>query len=298
MLDNKKVGTVLALGYFDSVHLGHQKVIKTAEELAKKLSAKLVIVTFGGNLKAVLFGEKEKVVYTDSEREKLYLSLGADQVYFAPITSEFLGMESQEFLKHLNDKFDVKGYVCGQDYRFGKNGTGCAEDVKFYAKENGQEAIIIPLKLCGDKKISSTEIKRLISIGDVKGANAMLGRFYSVSGIVQEDRKIGTKMGFPTTNVRLNRDKERLPDGVYAGGVEFDNKRYKAIVNYGARPTFNLEDKLVEAHILDFNGNLYGKEIKVFFHSFIRDVMKFSSVEQLVKQIGKDLITVREIDYD
>lgn len=298
MLDKKLDTAVLALGYFDSVHQGHQKIIKNAKELATNLSAKLVIVTFGGNLKAVLFGEQEKVVYTDREREKLYYSLGADQVFFAPSTRDFLDKEDKRFLHFLNQKFAVKGYVCGADYRFGKNGLGTAEKVIEYAKENDQIAMVLPLEYEGEEKISSTRIKKLLSMGEVEKANAMLGRNYSVSGTVFEDRKIGTKMGFPTTNVRLDRDKERLPDGVYAGGVEFDNKRYKAIVNYGARPTFNLEDKLVEAHILDFNGNLYGKEIKVFFHSFIRDVMKFSSVKELTEQIKKDLISVRERDYD
>ncbi len=294
MLDNKTFPTVLALGYFDSVHLGHQKVIKSAKILAEELCAKLIVVSFSGNLRAVLFGEREKVVYTESERERFYRELGADGVFFAPSTKEFLGMEKKEFLNFLNQKFQVKAYVCGADYRFGKMGEGTTETIKEYASSNNQTLKVLPLENSGGEKISSTKIKKLLSVGDVESANALLGREYSVSGVVFEDRKVGRKIGFPTTNIRLEFEKERLPDGVYLGGVEFDNKRYKAIVNYGARPTYDLENKLVEAHIIDFSGDLYGKEIKVSFTSFMRGIKKFNSESELTEQLKKDLQMAEE----
>lgn len=298
MSDNKSLPTVLALGYFDSVHLGHQKVIRTAKEFADGIGARLVVFSFGGNLRAVLFGENEKVVYTEKERESFYRSFGADDVFFAPITNDFLSLDKLSFLEYVNQKYNVKGYVCGEDYRFGKNGDGTIKDIEQYASENNQYFKALPLENSDGEKISSTKIKKLLSAGDVEGANALLGREYSVSGVVFEDRKVGRKIGFPTTNVRLDNDKERLPDGVYLGGVEFDNKRYRAIVNYGARPTFDLKNKLVEAHIIDFSGDLYGKEIKVYFTSFMRGIRKFDSVEELKEQLEKDLQFVKGRKYD
>ena len=119
-----------------------------------------------------------------------------------------------------------------------------------------------------------------------------------MSGVVFEDRKVGRKIGFPTTNIRLEFEKERLPDGVYLGGVEFDNKRYKAIVNYGARPTYDLDNKLVEAHIIDFEGNLYGQEITLYFDKYMREIQKFTNIESLKRQLKQDLDAVKGGKYD
>ena len=122
----------------------------------------------------------------------------------------------------------------------------------------------------------------------------MLTERYSVSGVVFEDRKIGTKIGFPTVNIAIDKDLEHLKDGVYAGSITIDGKEYKTMINYGARPTFDLQSKLCESHIIGFSGLLYGREITIYFDYYLRDIIKFDNVEELVKQLGEDLQRIKE----
>ena len=129
-------------------------------------------------------------------------------------------------------------------------------------------------------------------------ASELLDRDYSISGKVISDRQISKKMGFPTLNIRLDKDKQRLKDGVYAGYVILNGTRYKAVINYGARPTFGLDEKLVEAHLIGFSGDLYGEEVTVYFKKYIRGVKRFDSIEQLTLQIKTDLAIVKEMNYD
>ncbi len=294
MLDRNKVGAVLALGYFDSVHLGHQAVITKAKELAKKLNAKTVVVTFDGNLRAVLGDGTSKSVFSKAEREVFIKNLGVDEIYFAPSTKEFLALSKQEFLEFLNRKYTVLGFVSGQDYKFGKNGSGTVVDLSNYAKHNGQECITLGLLKDGDLRISTTAIKEFLTSGNIEKANQFLGRAYSVTGTVFADRKVGSKLGFPTVNIEIEKDKHRLKNGVYGGRVTIENVEYLAIINYGARPTFDLDKKLIEAHFVDFDGMLYGKEITLEFDFFMRDIKRFDSAEELKKQLEIDKQIVKE----
>ncbi len=294
MLDNKKsLKSVLALGYFDSVHKGHQEVIKSARILADKEGANLVICTFDGNLKSFFSEENTKVVYTKAEREEIYYSLGADEVYFAPVTAEFLSMGKREFLEHLNQKFNVLGYVCGKDYKFGKNGSGNANDLIDFANERSQKAVIIEIVPINEQKASSTLVKGLLEAGKIEEANEVLGRSYSVSGKVMRDRSVGKKLGFPTINIYPQNEKQSLKEGVYAGHIFIEDRKYKAIINYGSRPTFGLDERVIEAHILEFDGDLYDRQVKLFFDRFIRGVIKFDNAQMLKDRLKTDLDIVK-----
>ena len=284
---------VLALGYFDSVHLGHRSVITEAVNYAKKLNAKSVVVTFEGNLRAFVGGDSSKTVFNVQEREKFIKDLGVDEIYFAPITSEFLSMSGTDFLDHLNEKYSVIRYVSGEDYTFGKFGKGTVKDIERYAKEKGQSIVVVETLGCGGNKISTTAIKSLLTKGDVESVNNLLGRAYSITGKVFEDRKVGTSLGFPTLNIKIESDKHRLKDGVYKGFSIIDGVKYPAVINYGARPTFDLQEKLVEAHLIGFNGLLYGKTVKLNFEKYLRDIIKFSSEEELKEQLKKDVDCAR-----
>jgi riboflavin kinase/FMN adenylyltransferase len=298
MSDKTNYPVVLALGYFDSVHKGHKKVIDSAKERADKIGAKLVVVTFGGNLKALTSNAKEKVVYTATEREKLYRDLGVDEVYFAPTDKEFLAMSGVEFLDLLNAKYQVDSYFSGEDYRFGKSGVCTVNDLSTYAENKGQGCFIVQLMTFDGEKISTTAVKERLTNGDLKGANYMLGRPYSVTGVVFEDRKVGKTLGFPTVNLKLDKRKHHIKDGVYFGRTEVFGKTYKAIINYGARPTFDLTEKLVEAHLVDFDGELYGMELTLYFDDYMRDIIKFSNAEELKEQLKIDLKIAKEKNYD
>lgn len=290
--------TVLALGYFDSVHNGHRHLLKIAKDYAIEHNATLTVFTFGGNLKGVLNNNGDKCVYSAKEREVLLNSCGADVIYFAPVDKPFLSLTKGEFLDHLNSKFNVICYVCGEDYSFGQFGAGKSEDIRTYAQNNGQELIVVPPVLDGEKKISTTLIKDFLSLGDVKKAGSLLGQSYSVTGVVHADRQVGHKLGFPTANISIDSDKFALKNGVYKGRVTVDGKSYKTIINYGARPTFNLDEKLIETHVIDYDGDLYGKEITLFFDAYMREILKFSSPEQLKEQLQKDVESVKGGKYD
>ena len=294
MSDKQLKPVVIALGYFDSVHLGHQKVIGVAKEYAIKHGLSLVVFTFKGNLKAMLNASDEKCVYLPKEREKLLKDLGADEIYFAPVDFNFLSLSKVPFLNKLNKKYDIKCYVSGKDYRFGKFGKGSVEDITTFAKSHGQEQIIVEDFTMDSGKVSTTKIKKLLELGDIESANALLGRNYTLTGRVYGDRKVGTTIGFPTVNVKMEKDKFRMKDGVYAGTVDIDGTVYKTIINYGSRPTFDLAEKLIEAHIIDFSGDLYGKEITLSFNRRMRDVKKFSSVEALKEQLNNDLREIKD----
>ena len=297
MLDKQKKPMVIALGYFDSVHLGHQKVIKRAKDIAKQNDMSLAIFTFSGNLKGAIGGE-DKCVFLTHERQKFLSSLGADEIYFAQPTKEFLQTDRKDFLDELNKKYNIYYYVSGDDCTFGAFGKGDAKYLTEYAKNNGQEHIIVDTLSFGKEKISTTLVKSLLRDGNIKGVNTLLAREYSISGKVVKDRQVGTQLGFPTANVILEKDKFCLRDGVYAGKVVLENKEYYAIINYGARPTFDLEQKLMEVHIIDFCGDLYDKEIEVLFLDFIRETKKFDSIEELKAQLKADLTATKAGKYD
>ncbi len=293
MSDKELKRAVIALGYFDSVHRGHKKVIEKAKELASSLNAITVVFTFEGNLKAVLGNNQEKVVFTPLERQKFIKDLGADEIFFAPANRVFLSMRKGDFLRLLNKSYNVLSYVSGQDYRFGKFGEGTVDDIENYALNHGQTAHVVNTLCVNGKRVSTTAIKGLLSAGDVENANLLLGRKYSITGKVVEGRKVGGKIGFPTVNVSIDKDKHRLKDGVYQGEVDIDGKTYVAVINYGARPTFNLDEKLIEAHVIDFNGVIYGKTLTLRFSRFMREIIKFNNCDELKEQLIKDVKKVK-----
>lgn len=285
--------TVVALGYFDSVHIGHRKVIEEATTLAKELGASVTVFTFGGNLRAMLSRRDDKCVYLLDERKEIFDEMGDLNVFVQQVDFNFLSVGKLAFLNMINKKLNIKGYVCGADYKFGKFAKGNVEDLKKYAESNSQVLKVVG-ELCEDgKRVSTSRIKTLLASGDLKNANALLGRPFSVSGTVVKDRGVGTSLGFPTANLKLDKHKQPLRAGVYAGHIFLDGTRYETIVNFGTRPTFGGTDTVIEAHIADFNGDLYGKRITLFFDFYLREIRKFFSEDELKRQIADDLAAVK-----
>ena len=295
MSDNR---VVLALGYFDSVHIGHLQVLDSARDLASKLSAKIVVFTFSGNLKKALNNENGSCIFLHNERNEIFSELGYKDVFFAPTTKEFLALDKRAFLDYLNDRYNICAYACGTDYKFGKNGLGDAEFLKEYAKDNDQQVQLVDIFQVENQKVSTTLIKHLLSLGEIEKANNLLGRSYFVSGKVVSGRKVGCKIGFPTINLEHDIDKIRIKEGVYLGHIYLDGVRYKTIINYGTKPTFEQQESNIEAHILDYQGNLYGKSVKLYFDGYLRDIIKFDNSNQLCEQLKKDIDMVRERNYD
>lgn len=287
MLNKEKM--VVALGYFDCVHKGHRQVIECAKNLSKQLNAKTLVFTFEGNLRSFTNGKDGKYVYNLEERISLFNDLGVEQIYSAPLTSEFLSLSKQEFLDFINQKFSIEGYVCGCDYRFGKNASGNVDYLVEYAKAHKQQVVIAPSFTYEGQKVSTSDIKKYLSTGEIEKANAILGYNYFISGEVYKDRGLGKELGFPTANIKVDSNRTLLKNGVYSGYCLVDDKKYKAVINYGSRPTFNLEQTTIEAHLIGFSGDLYHKIIKIFFTSYIRDIIKFDKQSQLKEQLLKDV---------
>lgn len=289
--------TVIALGYFDGAHAGHRAVISAAKDLAVKLNAALIVFTFRGNLRLAV-GKSgfltNKRLLTDAEREELYAGLGADKTYFAPTTPSYLKKGARAFLNDLNRKFNVAAYVCGEDYTFGKNAAAGVADLVKYADAKGQTVLAVKtLYSCGEK-VSSSAIKKLLSAGEIEKANALLEYPYFITSEVTRGRGVGKKLGFPTANLVYPADKCEVKEGVYAGKIIIDGAKYKAVINYGAKPTFGDGEKTVEAHALGFSGDLYGKTVRVCFEKRLRDIKKFASAQKLAEQLKNDVAEARK----
>lgn len=292
MLD-KKQPIVIALGYFDGVHKGHEKVIKSATDFAKSINAKTVVFTFSENIRSLINGEEQKYVYSPLERKEVLLSLGADEVCFSPYGKTFLKKGKKAFLNWLNDRYNIKAYVCGKDYRFGKFAKGDVSCLEEYSIKHNQQLLTVETYLFEGKKLSTSQIKNYLSNGEIEKVNQLLLRGFFLKGKVFSDRKVGRTLGFPTANLLYDNQKQSLKNGVYSCEVEVDGKRYLGISNFGSRPTFELDKTLVEVHIIDKEIKLYGKVITVYFKSFIRDVIRFDTANELKKQIQKDILRVK-----
>ncbi len=296
MSDNNKKSVVIALGYFDSLHIGHQQVISTAVDASKKVGATPAVFSFDGNLRKVIGGADGRFVFNTAERKKLLHEMGIEEILFAPVTKGFLGRGKRSFLNYLNRIYDVKGYVSGEDYRFGYHGQGDVEYLKEYALAHAQFVYTVPAVEVDGERISTTLIKGILSLGDIERVTKLLGKSFFVTGRVKKGRRVGRTLGFPTVNIPIPTDRAVLKNGVYAGRVVVDGNSYQALLNYGDRPTFSLKEKLIEGHLIDFEGDLYGKDIKVYFDKYLRDIIKFGDVAQLKEQISRDLETVKGLN--
>lgn len=288
--------TVVALGYFDSVHLGHRQVIEEAKKMSEELSASLTVFTFDGNLRAALSLRGDKYIYSLAERKEIFKELGIDNIFVQPVDFNFLSMGKLAFLNWLNKKLNIVGYVCGEDYKFGKFAKGTLEDLLKYAETNSQKLKVVETISMDDRKVSSSRIKLLLSAGDIKTANKLLGRSFSYTAQVARGKGVGTELGFPTANFKLEKGKQPLKLGVYGGRAIVDGAEYKAIINYGSCPTFNGTETLIEAHIVGITGEQYGKTVTLFFDNYIREVRKFFNAEDLKKQLEEDLKTIGDIN--
>lgn len=282
---------VVALGYFDGAHKGHSAVFFSAKAQAERLSAIPVVFTFDGNLRGKLSGDK--CIFTASERADILKDKGFGEILFAPLSDSFLSLSPAEFLDFLNSKYRVLAYVCGEDYSFGKNGEGDVRTLTDYAESHGQKITVCPPVLFNGEKVSATLIKKFLSRGDVSDANELLSFDYFITGVVKPDRKIGRTLGFPTVNIDVDKEKSELKNGVYSGYAFIGGVKYAAVINYGNRPTYNLADKLVEAHLIGFSGCIYGEKIRIYFTRFLRDIKKFDGAEELKNQLKKDVERVK-----
>lgn len=277
--------TSIALGFFDGVHLAHQKIIRAAAELSP--SRRPLALTFDKPPAQVLFGVRVSCLTNNAERERLITALGAECVCLAA-TKELLSMKGADFVREiLVGRLNAAALVCGYNYSFGSDALGAADLVRI-GGEAGLEVLVLPEEKVGGESVSSSRIRSLLASGDTEGAAALLGRYYSVTGTVERGKGLGRTMGFPTVNIYPERGRAPMPRGVYASWAEFGGERRKSVSNIGINPTVGDKNMRVETHILDFDGDLYGREVTVSFVRFLRPEKKFASVEELFARIEAD----------
>jgi riboflavin kinase / FMN adenylyltransferase len=282
---------VMALGYFDGVHLGHQQVILEAKNQANVRGLKSAVMTFDPHPSVVLGKSKTHVQYITplTDKIKIIEELGIDYLYIVHFTPEFANLLPQEFVDQYVIGLNVKHVVAGFDFTYGRMGKGTMETLPFHSRDQFSYSVV-PKLTQEEEKISSTRIRQLLSEGKTDELPALLGRFYTTSGVVVHGDKRGRTIGFPTANIDLHEEYLIPPLGVYAVKMKVENEWVDGVCNVGYKPTFNKEAlKLsVEVHLFDFNRDIYGQEVLVEWHLYIRKEQRFSGIDELVKQIEKD----------
>lgn len=283
---DKMKGSAIAMGNFDGFHLGHQKIIENVKQVAREKDLTSIILTFTPNPK-LYFKREKQLINTDAQKKKTLENLGVDRVIFINF-AEVVDMSDEQFLKDfLIDKYKMKHIVMGENFRFGKRREG---DIGFLKRMSDQwnfGLTVVKSVMLGRQRVSSSYIREKLASAQIEESNRMLGRRYVIEGIVIEGDKVGTELGFPTIN--LDTDYILLPEGVYKTTVEIDGEIYRSITYIGYRPTFSGKQKKVEAHIFDFNREIYGQQVKIYFEKKLRDDMKFESRLSLINQIKKDI---------
>lgn len=288
-----KEPAVIALGMFDGVHVGHQTLLKQTACLAEKLGAKPVAYTFLNHPQSV-FGNPPLILTTPEEKWDLISRMDVDPI-MVPFTKELSYQEPVAFLRVLEERFCVKGLVAGFNYHFGKGAKGDKDTLLAFGKREQIAIEIVPPVMVGELPVSSTRVRKLIQQGDIKSANLMLGRSYSFGGRVVAHRQIGTRIGFPTANI-LPGNKLVPPYGVYAAMAELDGKKIPSVVNIGIRPTVCEGGAvIIESHLLEPCGNIYGKYLTVHLMERVRGEKRFSSFDELKAQIAIDCQNAKQI---
>ena len=269
------------MGGFDGLHIGHRRLLACAKESGLPVG-----------LMTIVGGKEEENLFTFTEREEIFRLAGADFVFELPF-EEIKGLSPQAFLVLLEKEFSPKLLVCGEDFRFGAKAAGTPKMIK----ESTQVRVeVLPLVEIEGEKVASTRIKQLLEKGQVEEAKELLDHNFFLIGKVYEDRKVGRTIGFPTANIRYPQGKFPLKIGVYETRVCVDGCTYKGITNYGARPTFAENTVVTETYLDGFSGDLYGKELKVEFVRYLRDIVKFNSADELKAQLRKDIERVKTND--
>ena len=289
-----KQKTIVTIGTFDGVHIGHQKIIEKLLDNAKNSNYKSVILTFFPHPRMVLQEQSEiKLLNTIHERADLLEQTGLDNLIIHPFDKTFSRLTAEEFVKNiLVDQLKIKKIVIGYDHRFGRNRTANIEDLIIFGKKYDFEVEQISAQEIEEVSISSTKIRNALQEGDVVLANTYLGYPYFLSGIVKEGKQLGRTIGFPTANLIIEENYKLIPkNGVYIVKSILHNKKVFGLMNIGTNPTVNGNKQSIEVYYLDFDLNLYNQNIKISILKYIRAEEKFDSLALLQQQLEKDKAT-------
>jgi riboflavin kinase/FMN adenylyltransferase len=287
--------SVVAIGVFDGVHRGHAALVRTAAKAAAEREARSVVVTFDPHPTAVVAPHAVPAQLTSVERRiELLGALGIDAVCVLPFTKELSQLSPDYFVRHvLVGGLHAKAVVVGENWRFGHKASGDVPKLRELGAEFGFEVLAQTLS-ADDEAFSSTRVRRLLAEGEVAAAADVLGRDFGIEGtVVHGAGRGGTALGFPTANIEWTPGAAIPADGVYAGWFHHDSHRHAAAISVGTNPTFDGTARTVEAHLLDFDGDLYGERVRLDFTARLRGQVAFAGVEPLIKQIETDVADTR-----
>ncbi len=293
---------VVTSGTFDGVHIGHQKILTRVVEVAKKVGGESVLITFWPHPRLVLNNERGflQLINTMNEKQQILRSLGIDHLIMIPFTKDFAQTTSEAFIqKILVESIGTKKLIIGYNHRFGKNREGSFENLKKDAPKYGFDVEEIPKHEIDHIGISSTIIRKSLSVGNVTRAQKYIGRPFSLTGVIIHGDKLGSKLGFPTANIQVEEAYKLIPaDGVYAVRVLIDGITYRGMLNIGYRPTVKGNDKRMEVNIFDFKEKIYGELVTISFVKRIREEKSFDNIKSLSEQLERDKKEILRIFKD
>ena len=295
---NCKKSTITTIGTFDGVHLGHQKILKKLNIEAENNGLESSVLTFFPHPRTVLNPNSSlKLINTIEERISLFKKSKIDNLIVHPFTKEFSELDSEDYVKNiLVDQLKAKIVLIGYDHKFGKNRTADINNLKEYGIKYNFEVIEIKAEEINDIAISSTKIRNSIEEGDIQLTNSYLGYEFSFFGKVVKGNSIGKTLGFPTANIKIGTDLKLIPkNGVYLISTIINQKIIFGMMNIGIKPTTNENTKSIEVNLFDFNQDLYDTNITIYIKQFLREEIKFDSLNELKLQIEKDKITCNSI---
>ncbi len=282
--------SVISFGKFDGLHRGHEFLMEKQIEQSNLHGYKRIIFTFDIPPKSEVLGIESKVIITNDEKEYVFEESGVDYLIECPFVPKVMNMEADVFVRWIVKSLNVKCIVVGDDFRFGHNRVGDHHLLEQMADEMGYELIVVDKIKDGDRDISSTYIREEIAAGHIRKANELLGYPFFIKGKVVHGRQLGRTIGIPTVNLTVPPEKLLPPNGVYMTKVLVKDNWYLGVTNIGCKPTILKKNPVgAETYIIDFGQDVYGQEIMVELHEFIRNEMKFDSIDELKSQMSADI---------
>jgi len=280
--------SILAIGNFDGIHLGHQKILQLLEEKAKKHALPSLVLTFSPHPEKILGGKIVKMIQTLDQRVREIKKFGIETVLVVPFDEKFSSLSGQDFIqKIVVNTLKAKEVIVGENFRFGKNREGDISLLRQSASRFNFRVYSIPPVVKDGMVVSSSLIRSSLQEGNIETANNLLGRLYEIEGNVIKGKSRGKALGFPTANIET--ENEIIPPGVFITTAWIDSKSFPSLTNVGNRPTFHQKEIIIESFIINLNKNLYEEKIRVNFIKKLRNEMKFKTPDDLSQQIKKDL---------
>ncbi|MGJ8733560.1 MAG: bifunctional riboflavin kinase/FAD synthetase [Cellulophaga sp.] len=295
---DKAHATVITIGTFDGVHIGHKKILERLINSAKLLEIESTVLTFFPHPRMVLQQDSNiKLLNTIEEKEMILSNLGLDFLIIHPFSKEFSRLSAIEFVRDLLvNKLNTKKIIIGYDHRFGRNRNADINDLRNYGTTFDFNVEEITAQEIDDVSVSSTKIRKALAEGDVSKANSYLGYNYMLTGIVTKGKGLGRQLNYPTANIYIKEEYKLIPkNGVYAVKAKLNNSTVFGMMNIGYNPTVNGTEKTIEVNFFNFDDDLYGKKIQIDILDRIRDEVKFNSLDDLKEQLAKDQETATSL---